>query len=45
MLFHKAVSLLNLFKETPLPQKKRARNCKTYDIEYVVENPDRAIPL
>jgi len=45
MLLSKAVSLSILFRETPMPQRKRSNKCITYDVEYIIENPNRIIFL
>jgi len=43
--YSKAVSLLELFKDTPIKTKVRAENCNTYDIQYISKNDQRAIFL
>ena len=40
-----AISLWEIWKDTPKPQKHRSLNCKVYDIEYKISNPDRVILL
>lgn len=45
MLLNTAVSLSQLFRETPMPQRKRSKKCSTYDVEYIVQNPNRIIFL